>query len=169
MSAAEAHPETATGGANPTEVFEERMFPVPGGGRRVVIYRPARMNAPLPIVYFHDGSLMIDKGGVPQILDRLVASGRLGPLVAVFVDPVSRADDYRADRTFREWFVRELVPVVESALPFPPTRRAVIGVSRGATAAIDLAWQHPDVFNRCGLLILDLADGSHRTNRTNAG
>lgn len=153
MPAAEAQPETAIGGAAPGGVFDERLYAAKGGTRKAVVYRPTQMDAPLPIVYFHDGSLMIEKGGVPQILDRLVSAARLGQLVAVFVDPVSGADDYKADPAFRDWFANELVPDIEATLPFPPPQRAVIGVSRGAAAALDLAWHHPEIFSRCGLLI----------------
>jgi enterochelin esterase-like enzyme len=153
MPGAEAQPETIRTNRPPAGVFEERSFTSIQGTRRVVVYRPAQLNAAMPIAYFHDGSLMLEKGGVPQILDHLVSAARLRPLVAVFVDPVSRADDYKADPAFRDWFTRELVPQIEGALSFRPLQRAVIGVSRGAAAALDLAWHHPEIFSRCGLLI----------------
>lgn len=152
MPAFEAQPETAATDS-PRGVFDQRELDGPGGTRKVVVYRPPGSTAPLPVVYFHDGSLMIERGRVPQVLDWLIAAGKLRPLVAVFVDPVSRADDYKADPVFRDWFVNVLVPQVESGLAFLPTGRAVIGVSRSAIAAIDISWHHPDLFSRCGLLI----------------
>jgi enterochelin esterase family protein len=153
MPGAEPQPETVVGDQPPRGVLNERVFDVPEGSRKVVVYRPAQASGPLPIVYFNDGTLMIEKGGVPQILDRLVAAGRLRPIVAVFVDPASRADDYKANPAFREWFVKVMLPQIEETLPNAPSARAVIGVSRGAVAAIDLAWHHPDIFSRCGVLI----------------
>jgi enterochelin esterase family protein len=154
MPAAEAHPETLTGDRPLVGVLEERRFPTPTGNpRRVAVYRVGGQDAALPIVYFHDGSLMIDTGAVPQILDQLFAAGRVPAFTAVFVDPVSRSDDYNAAPAFREWFVSELMPTIEATLAATPTSRGVVGVSRGAIAAIDLATTRPDLFNRCGLLI----------------
>jgi enterochelin esterase-like enzyme len=151
MPGAESHPELS-GAETPIGTFEEHTFSVPGGARTAVAYRPAQTRAPVPVVYFHDGRLMIARG-VPQILDALVAAGRLQPLTAIFVEPVSRADDYKASPGFRTWFVDVLLPDVERTLAFTPTVRAMVGVSRGATAALDIAWNHPETFARCGLLI----------------
>ena len=118
--------------------------------RRVVIYRPPSKTTPVAIVLFHDGSLML-AGGVPAILDRLIAGGRIAPIIAVFIDPLSRADDYKAEPAFRQWFARELVPQVERLIgPGTPRTRAIIGVSRGAIAAIDLAWHSRRCFRAAG-------------------
>ncbi len=153
MPDAESHPETddSVSGVG----FERTFFDFQvedGRTRRVDVFAPPRREGddPLPVVYFHDGALMIEKG-VPEILGRLLAAGRIRPFVSVFVNPASRADDYKADAVFREWFVREVVPFAERS--GPPPSRAVIGVSRGAIAAIDLALHHPDLFSGCGLLI----------------
>ena len=160
MAEAERHPEVVGSQPPRAGVLEERAFPLPGGGsRRVMVYTPAQSDresagtASLPIAYFHDGALMVEKGSVPSILDRLIVQNRLAPLRAVFVDTPSRAEEYNLNPEFREWFVSTLVPAIEGTLAFPPPARAVIGVSRGAIAAIDLAWHHPDLFSRCGLLI----------------
>jgi enterochelin esterase-like enzyme len=154
MPAAESHPELLDDERALAGALEEHPFALPSGtSRRVAVYRPSANVAAMPIVYFHDGSLMIDKGRVPQILDRLITAGRVPALTAVFVDPVSRSDDYKAEPAFRNWFISELVPAIEATLPAAPTSRTVVGVSRGAVAAIDLAIARPDLFNRCGLLI----------------
>jgi enterochelin esterase-like enzyme len=154
MPAAEINHETVADDRPLAGTLEERPFAVPSGApRRVAIYRPVRNNDAMPIVYFHDGSLLIDKGRVPQILDRLVAAGRVPPFTAVFVDPVLRSDDYKAEPAFRDWFISDLLPAIEATLPAAPTSRTLVGVSRGAIAAIDLAIARPDLFNRCGLLI----------------
>ena len=52
---------------------------------------------------------------------------------------------------FRDWFVREVLPYAER--DGPPPSRAVVGVSRSAIAAIDIAFHNPDLFAGCGLLI----------------
>ena len=160
MAEAEPHPEVVGSQPPRAGVLEERAFPLPGGGsRRVIVYTPPRSDlgparaSALPIVYFHDGALMVEKGYVPSILDRLIVQNRIVPVMAVFVDTPDRAEEYNLNPDLREWFVSDLVPAIEQRLAAPPSARAVIGVSRGAIAAIDLAWHHPDLFSRCGLLI----------------
>lgn len=160
MPKAETHPEVIGSQPPRAGILEERSFPLPnGGGRRVVVYTPPAAEpgtgvaGALPIAYFHDGALMVDRGGVPSVLDRLLAQNRIRPFMAIFVDTPSRAEEYNVNAEFRQWFASELVPSIERGLPAPPPMRAVIGVSRGAIAAIDLAWQHPNLFGLCGLLI----------------
>jgi enterochelin esterase-like enzyme len=161
MPAAEINPETVGDDRPLAGVLEEHPFAMLSGvRRRVAVYRPVKNSDALPIVYFHDGSLMIDKGRVPHILDHLVAAGRVPAITAVFVDPVSRSDDYKAEPAFRDWFISDLLPAIEATLPAAPTSRTLVGVSRGAIAAIDLAIARPDLFSRCGLLI----PSTHPTN-----
>jgi enterochelin esterase-like enzyme len=152
MPNAEAHPELS-GNLQAPLVSSTHDFTLPNGNvRRVTVYKPEHEStgASLPVIYFNDGALMI-AGQVPTILARLVATKRLKPLIAVFVDPASRAEDYSASQEFREWFARNVIAFAENGSR--PPMRAVIGVSRSAIAALDLVWHYPDLFDRCGLLI----------------
>jgi len=124
----------------------------------VAVYRPPGYVAtgrPYPAAFFNDGSLMVETGELPAVLDRLIAAKRIAPIVAVFVDPVSRVDDYKMSDDFRKLFSEELVPWVEHELHISPEpdQRAVIGVSRGAIGALDLSWFHPEQFGLCGVLL----------------
>jgi enterochelin esterase-like enzyme len=161
MPGYEPHAELAPS-TGPAGVVQEHTLPgtEDAAPRRVAIYTPPGYAASkrYPVVFFHDGTLMLQRG-VPAILDALQEQKRIAPLVAVFVDPLSRAEDYKASDSFRRFFLDELVPWAEQRVRMSanPAERAVVGVSRGAIAALDLAMHAPERFGRCGLLIPSFA------------
>jgi enterochelin esterase-like enzyme len=129
-----------------------------GRKRRVAVYTPADydpLRGPYPLVVLNDGTLMLEQGGMARVLDRLIAARRVVPLVAVFVDPVDRAADYALDADWRRWLIGELLPDVARrfAVATDPAHRGVIGVSRGAVGAVDLARSGEAAIGFCGLLI----------------
>ncbi|MEM9293392.1 MAG: alpha/beta hydrolase-fold protein [Acidobacteriota bacterium] len=159
LSVEEGQPELPALDAERLEVFEHVSSFLPGTRRRVQIYRPVIESSesassefgasePLPTVYFGDGSAYAGRGRVPQMLDALIAAGVLRPLIAVFVDPVDRYREYRRHSGFRRMMVEEIVPRVDASYPTlqDPSGRLLVGGSRGALAAVDLAHTHPQVF-----------------------
>lgn len=122
--------------------------------RRVWMYTPANMdkNGSYATVYFNDGGFYIDAMGIPELMDRLIASGQLEPMVAIFVDTVVRREDYRRNEDFRRFMTDTLVPWVDQNYPTIKSaeQRGIVGSSRGGLAAIDLAFAHPEVFGLCG-------------------
>lgn len=161
----ESHDELMATGSAPAGVVEHHEIVARDETRthHVAIYTPPAhdRSRDYPVVFFHDGTLMLRRG-VPAILDALQAQGRITPLVAVFVDPQSRADDYKMSEEFRRFFLDELIPWVEDQVMVSnqARERAVIGVSRGAIAALDLALHAPEGFGGCGLLIPSFAPTS---------
>jgi enterochelin esterase-like enzyme len=135
-------------------------------GHRVHVYLPpgTKDGARLPAVYFQDGTMYLE-AGVPRILDRLLAAGRIPPLIAVLVDPAPRRVDYKRHPPFRRFYVEELLPAVDGAFPTDPRReaRTLVGSSRGALAAADLAIAHPDRFGKVGLFSPALRGVPHDT------
>ncbi len=134
-----------------------------GGPRRVITYTPTGYHGggAYPIVVFHDGALMVNTGEAPRVLDWLIAHKAIPPVVAVFVDPKSRVDDYRRGSAVRTFVTDELLPWMSSrySLTKDADQRAIIGMSAGARGALDTVVSSP-LFNRLGLLIpaLDAAD-----------
>jgi len=134
-----------------------------GGPRRVITYTPTGYHngGAYPLVVFHDGALMVNTGEAPRVLDWLIAQKAIPPVVAVFVDPKSRVDDYRRGSPVRMFVTDELLPWMSSrySLTNDPDQRAMIGMSAGARGALDTVVSSP-LFNRLGLLIpaLDAAD-----------
>lgn len=134
--------------------LESRVF---GQRRRAHVYVPRvprGRDARWPVVYFGDGSGWVAQGLAPLLLDRLIERSRIRPLVAVFVEPVDRSEEYNRSAQYRRFFVEELMPHVESRYPVDRRReaRAILGSSRGALAAFDLAFEHDELFGFAGLI-----------------
>jgi enterochelin esterase family protein len=128
-----------------------------GDRRMVTVYLPPGYDAgsrEYPSAWIHDGALYVGELDVASGIDALVAAGRLEPLVAVFVPPVDRRTEYGRNPRYRRLVADELVPRLAAELRIEASadRRAVLGASRGALAALDLALERPDLFGRVGLL-----------------
>jgi enterochelin esterase-like enzyme len=127
------------------------------GMRRVWTYVPAGYDAAqdlYPTVYFLDGGNYADWMAVPSVLDRLIAAQRIPPVIAVFVEPGNRQEEYSRSPPWRAFVANELVPYVDSRLrTFPaPDQRVIFGSSLGAYGALDLAVEHPAVFGLCAAI-----------------
>jgi len=128
-----------------------------GETRQVIVYTPPgyKDNGFYPMAVFHDGASMVNNGEAPRVLDWLITHQAIEPIVAVFVEPKSRTDDFRRGAPMRKFVTAELLPWM--AEHFSVTKdageRAVIGVSAGARAALDEAANSLESFNRLGLLI----------------
>jgi len=98
--------------------------------------------------------------------DSLIASGRIPPVVLVFPNGdgsglLGRSlymDAYDGSSNMEQFVTRRLVAWVDSTFrtQATPERRAVVGLSDGGTAAINLVLLHPDVFGACGSHSADL-------------
>ena len=118
--------------------------------RKIVVYLPNGYDEDdrrYPTIYLGDGSIYAERG-FPKIIDYAVANGFSRPLIAVFVDPVVRREEYRMHKGFRRFMVEELVPFIDAHYRTldEPSQRAALGGSRGGLAAADLAYSHPEVF-----------------------
>jgi enterochelin esterase-like enzyme len=110
-----------------------------GEARRVRVHRPPGASGPLPILYVHDGIIAIEELGMPAIIDSLVGSGRMAPIAAVFVNSIDRHEDYAVGSMFGYVFTREIVAAVESQTEPAAGSRAILGFSRSAVGALDVA------------------------------
>ena len=123
------------------------------------------------------GSYLRPDGAVraQNVLENLVAAGKIGPMVGVFVNPGRPLDvdatpsewdmntDPRASRQrsveydtvsdrFASMLADEILPFVEHqigpVLDPDPARRIVAGISSGGICAWTAAWHRPDLFGR---------------------
>ncbi len=129
---------------------------VMGSSRRVQVYVPATYDAALryPVVVYHDGGEYVSLASVPTVLDNLIASGSIEPIVAVFIDPIDREQEYWTTRSaaFVEMVVTELMPWIRAnwSVADQPGSTAVTGASLGGLISTRLCFEHPDVFGLCG-------------------
>jgi enterochelin esterase family protein len=84
----------------------------------------------------------------PLLLDNLIASGQIPPLVTVMIGNVDRSLELPCHQPFADALARELVPwlTAKYRISENPAQRIVAGQSYGGLAASFAALTHPDVF-----------------------
>ncbi len=129
------------------------------------IYYPATYQAgkSYPIAYLTDGYEYLHErmGNLEVILNNLIGSGKIRPIIAVLVDhrePVNRSNNRRMqeltmNEKYLSFFTNELIPQTEARLGNSPSRneRAIIGTSMGGLTAAYFAFARPDVFGMAGI------------------
>ncbi len=128
-----------------------------GASRRVWFYTPPGYEASqewYPSVFVLDGGNYVERMRTPAILDRLIARKSIPPVIAVFVEPGERQEEYSRNPRWRSFMTSELVPLVDKRFrTFPaPGKRVVFGSSLSAYGAVDLAVESPNVFGLCAAL-----------------
>ncbi len=123
--------------------------------RNVRVYLPPGYDEtgdPYPVIYVHDGYEYVRLGYMPNVLDYCIAHGICQPMIAVFVDPVNRNNEYWLNDDFERFFIEELVPDMEATFngTSNPSERGVMGASLGGVTSVQLAHRHPDVFGFAG-------------------
>ncbi len=139
--------------------------------RSVRVYLPPSYDRPgsagrrYPVIILLHGSPgwnrdWLTGGHIPAILDRLIAGGRIPELIALMPDATGPGrggrslyiNSYDGSRRMEDFITRDLLAWADSALRTQPraASRALIGISEGAGAALNLAFRHPDLFGACG-------------------
>lgn len=149
--------DEATDVPSGTVVGEAVPSKVLGAPRRVWFYTPPGYDTSqdwYPVLYVLDGSNYVERMRTPTILDRLIARKAIPPIVAVFVEPSERQEEYSRNARWRAFMATELVPLVDKRFrTFPaPEKRIVLGSSLSAYGAVDLAVEYPMVFGLCAAL-----------------
>jgi enterochelin esterase family protein len=133
--------------------FESRLL---GNRRRIYAYLPPGYDAErarrFPTLYVHDGGEYLHRGRLPTVLDNLIFSREIGPLIAVMVDPVMRGREYRASEDYAAFLEVELLPHVERRYRTLAQReaRGVMGASLGGLISFYVALSRPHLFSRVG-------------------
>jgi len=108
-----------------------------------------------PTVYFQDGSDYLNLGSAKNILTNLLDSNKICEVIAVFVTPTNRNDEYAGNNRFlyASAFVNELVPFIDATYRTINNNyeRLVLGDSFGGNISALISYNYPDVFANCGL------------------
>lgn len=124
--------------------------------RPVGVYTPAGFNPrgrPYDLLIVFDGEDYGDKSDAlvptPVILDNLIGSLKIPPVVAILVDNLEdRGGDLLCSARFEDFLANELVPWAETNYHTSndPERVTVIGASYGGLSAACTGYRHSDVF-----------------------
>lgn len=108
-----------------------------------------------PTVYFQDGAEYISLASAVNILDNLLDSNKIEPLIGVFVKPNNRNEEYAFSKRnqYRLFFVNELVPYIDSTYRTikSASKRLIIGDSYGGNISALISYNHAEIFGNCGL------------------
>ena len=134
------------------------------------VYVPAQYknDGTAGLMIFQDGHDYQNRDGawgVPTVLDNLIASGDIPPIIAIFINPgndpskelknawgsSNRSLEYDGlgDR-YARFLVEEIIPEVEKQWPVSkdPEMRGLCGASSGGICSFTAAWERPDQFRR---------------------
>jgi enterochelin esterase-like enzyme len=131
--------------------------------RTVTVYIPAQYapgNA-APFIVTHDGPGMgKPDANLPRMLDNLIAEHRVPAMIAIMIangggdaQGSERGREYDTmSGQYAEFIENEVLPLVEKnygvKLTKDPEGRATMGTSSGGSAALIMAWYHPELYHR---------------------
>jgi len=173
------NPKTCTGGFGPnselrmsanTEPPEVLYYPgIPHGTirdtschsnilnntRPIKIYLPPSYPADAggyPLLLFHDGLDYLNLAATKNILDYLIATRMIRPVIALFVPPVEREAEYAGSKIdqFTAFITTELMPYIDNRYKTSkdPSQRATLGASNGGNIALYLSIKKPGSFGK---------------------
>jgi enterochelin esterase-like enzyme len=131
--------------------------------RTITVYVPSQYVAgtPAPFIVTHDGPQLDHPDlSLPHILDNMIAQRRLPAMLVVMIangggDAQGNERGLEYDTMsgkFAEFIESEVLPLVEKncqvKLTHDPDGRAVMGGSSGGSAALEMAWYHPEWYHK---------------------
>lgn len=107
----------------------------------------------LPVIYVMDGIEAIEFMSYSVVLDNLIADRKIEPVIAVFIPPGDRHNEFMGEisKAFIATLCDEWVKVIDSAYKTNPVpeKRGITGLSSGGHFALHTVLKRPDVF-LCG-------------------
>lgn len=105
-------------------------------------------------VYVHDGGEYISLGSMTNVLDNLIDSNKIDPVIAVFITPRNRMDEYGGDERaeFAKFVATEVVPYIDENYKTMknPYYRLTMGASLGGNISGLISFNYPGVFALSG-------------------
>lgn len=124
----------------------------PVGSRTIKIYTPYGFDSlkNLPSLYINDGHKAIEYCSYINILDNLIASGKIVPIVVVFIEYKEGDQDFFLNKTeeYSAFICDTLVPFINSKFKTinSPEKRGIAGISAGGHISLVTALNRPDKF-----------------------
>ncbi|MEO1654714.1 MAG: alpha/beta hydrolase-fold protein [Bacteroidota bacterium] len=130
---------------------------------RFEVYLPPKYEemGDLPCLYVVDGPSYIKDGGMKALLDRLIQSKKIKPIMAVFIDSRDprypeknrRNKEFLGNPAYLTFITDELITRIEDDYPSSPHQqdRAFLGLSFGGLMAAYVGVQASDLFYNIGI------------------
>ena len=122
------------------------------GTRRAYVHLPPGFDESraYPVFYVQDGVAYRRTGKLGAVHDNLVHLRRIEPAILVFLEPGDRTLEYFFNPAYMAFLLKEALPEIESRFPVARDRagRGLWGASLGGLAAMNTAFQHPDLFSK---------------------
>lgn len=126
-----------------------------GESRTLQVYLPARFRRTrrYPLLIVHDGADYTRFADLITVLDNLIQSLEIPPMVVVMTQSPDRLKEYGGNDKHAAFIGDELLTYLSRNYPLidEPRARGLMGASFGAVAALHAAWKNPGVFD-CLLL-----------------
>ncbi|WP_456443378.1 alpha/beta hydrolase-fold protein [Caldithrix abyssi] len=139
-----------------TVVFKSRLLQ---NRRRIYFYKHQKAGDNSPLILFNDGGDYLTFGKARIILDNLIGSGQLKPLLAIFIEPRNRKREYRFNDAYLKMVFQELLPFIQKRYGLKNNRLAMGGVSLGGLISLYALKNYSRnldfVFSQSGALWLD--------------
>ncbi len=131
--------------------------------RTITVYIPSQYvpGSEAPLLVIHDGPAMGKPDlNLARILDNLIAQKRVPAMIAVMIasgggdaQGHERGREYDTmSGLYAEFIENEILPLVEKTykvkITKDPDGRATMGNSSGGSAALIMAWYHPELYHR---------------------
>ncbi|MDH4047700.1 MAG: alpha/beta hydrolase-fold protein [Gammaproteobacteria bacterium] len=123
-----------------------------GEDRSLKVYLPARFRRTrrYPLLIAHDGADYARFADLTTVLDNLIQSLEIPPMIVAMTQSPDRLKEYGADDRHAEFIGNELLPFMAMNYPLidEPRARGLMGASFGGVATLHAAWRNPGVFDR---------------------
>ena len=124
--------------------------------RNIYVYLPSDYNKTTkkyPVIYLFDSFIYLNRVEVPNVLDNLIYSNKIEPMIAVFIDnPTRTSRDYELPMNpiFKDFVVKELIPKIKERYRITdvPDQTIIGGMSYGGLAASYVAFDCDSVFGK---------------------
>lgn len=122
----------------------------------IKVYLPANYESynTLSTVYVHDGQEYLTLGSMKNVLDNLIDSNKIDPLIAVFIEPINRMDEYMNAQRFNyaEFVAGTIVNYIDENYKTNKSKdhRLTMGTSLGGNISGLIAFNYPEVFANSG-------------------
>ena len=131
------------------------------GGREIrygIYLPPSYASSPAkkyPVLYFlhglfEDETRWSSRGGTDQIMDKMIADGKIGEFIVATPNGATSfyVNTRDGSEKWEDMIVKEFIPLIESTYRVNASRatRGISGVSMGGYGALGIAMKHPDLF-----------------------